>query len=195
MDNKIRAYIYAFLSRIFSREIDMRLLEDMKSNDELLKTLGQEAYTYLHSKDNAMLLDELNIEYNYLLVMNNHPIESAVQDVKNEILVGLQNPVMQFYVNYGYEINLDASNLYVPDHLGIELGFMQKLVLQNEKSAQLKFAQAHLLSWVPPFLLSLKEMSHNPFYLDLCDFTVEFLLEDYALLSQELKAQEEKRSS
>jgi len=185
MDNKIRAYIYAFLSRIFSKEIDAKLLEDLQNNAELLQTIGSEADNYLHSKDSETLLEELNIEYNYLFVMNNHPIESAVQDVKNEILVGLQNPVMQFYVNYGYEINLDASNLYVPDHIAIELGFMQKLVLQDEKLAQYKFAQMHLLSWVPPFLLSLKEMSQNPFYYDLCDFAIEFLLEDYTMLSKE----------
>ncbi|MEA2027428.1 MAG: molecular chaperone TorD family protein [Campylobacterota bacterium] len=187
MDNKIRAYIYAFLSRIFSSEIDAKLLEDMKDNAELLQTIGDEAYAYLASKDSETLLEELNVEYNYLLVMNNHPIESAVQDVKNEILVGLQNPVMQFYVNYGYDINLDASNLYVPDHIAIELGFMQKLVLQDDKQAQIKFAQAHLLSWIPPFLISVKEMSQNPFYYDLCDFAIEFLLEDYASLSQEFK--------
>jgi len=192
MDNKIRAYIYAFLSRIFSSEIDAKLLQDMKGNAELLQTIGDEAYEYIASKSNEELLDELNVEYNYLFVMNNHPIESAVQDVKNEILVGLQNPVMQFYVNYGYEINLDASNLYVPDHIAIELGFMQKLVLQDDKQAQIKFAQAHLLSWVPPFLISVKEMSQNPFYYDLCDFAIEFLLEDYATLSQEVKEEASK---
>jgi len=192
MDNKIRAYIYAFLSRIFSSEIDAKLLQDMKGNAELLQTIGDEAYEYIASKSNEELLDELNVEYNYLFVMNNHPIESAVQDVKNEILVGLQNPVMQFYVNYGYEINLDASNLYVPDHIAIELGFMQKLVLQDDKQAQIKFAQAHLLSWVPPFLISVKDMSQNPFYYDLCDFAIEFLLEDYATLTQEFKEEASK---
>lgn len=187
MDNKIRAYIYAFLSRIFSREIDAKLLEDLKNNPELLQTIGDGAYEYINANEDATLLDELNVEYNYLFVMNNHPIESAVQDVKNEILVGLQNPVMQFYVNYGYDINLDASNLYVPDHIAIELGFMQKLVLQDEKQAQVKFARMHLLSWVPPFLVSVQQMSQNPFYSDLCDFAIEFLLDDYATLSQEVK--------
>jgi len=185
MDKKIRAYIYAFLSRIFSHEIDAKLLGDMKSNPDLLKTIGEQAYRYITAQENETLLEELNIEYNYLFVMNNHPIESAVQDVKNEILVGLQNPVMQFYLHYGYDINLDASNLYVPDHIAIELGFMQKLVLGDEREAQIKFAQTHLLSWVPPFLVSVKTMSRNPFYNDLCDFAIEFLLEDYATNSQE----------
>ncbi|KIM06314.1 MAG: hypothetical protein KU38_13295 [Sulfurovum sp. FS08-3] len=184
MDTKIRAYIYAFLSRIFSHEIDAKLLGDMKSNPDLLETIGERASKYILSKDNQTLLEELNIEYNYLFVMNNHPIESAVQDVKNEILVGLQNPVMQFYLNYGYDINLDASNLYVPDHIAIELGFMQKLVLGDEREAQITFAQTHLLSWIPPFLVSVKAMSHNPFYADVCDFAIEFLLEDYATNSQ-----------
>ncbi len=189
MDQKTRVYIYAFLSRIFSEQIDKQLLSDLRSDDALLKTIGEEAFSYIQSKDEDVLFEELNIEYHSLFVMNNHPIESSVQDVKNEILVGLQNPVMQFYFQHGYEVNMDTSNLYVPDHLGMELGFMQNLILQNEKQAQLQFYKAHLLSWVPQFLITLKEMSTNPFYRDICDFCIDFMLEDFSDLSFEAERQ------
>ncbi len=189
MDQKTRVYIYAFLSRIFSEQIDKQLLSDLRGDDALLKTIGEEAFSYIRSKDEDTLLEELNIEYHSLFVMNNHPIESSVQDVKNEILVGLQNPVMQFYFQHGYEVNMDTSNLYVPDHLGMELGFMQNLILQNEKQAQLQFYKAHLLSWVPQFLIALKEMSANPFYRDICDFCIDFMLEDFSDLSFETERQ------
>ncbi|MBD3794976.1 MAG: hypothetical protein IE881_03390 [Epsilonproteobacteria bacterium] len=46
---------------------------------------------------------------------------------------------MQFYYNYGYDLNLEASSLNVPDHIALELGFMQKLVLQNDTKLQMKF--------------------------------------------------------
>ena len=101
MDNKIRAYIYAFLSRAFAGEIDKKLLDDMKSDPGLLQTIGEATYSYFGNAEDEVLLEELNVEYNSLFLMNNHPIESSVQDVKNEILVGLQNPVMQFYFTYG----------------------------------------------------------------------------------------------
>lgn len=187
MDNKIRAYIYAFLSRVFSNHIDQKLLKDLQSNEELLKTIGENGYDYLLQHDSQTLLEELNIEYYTLFVMNNHPIESSVQDVKHEILVGLQNPVMQFYFEYGYDLNLEASHLHVPDHIGMEFGFMQNLILQNDKQGQHKFYEAHLLTWVPPFLISIKEMTKNPFYSDLCDFTIDFLLEDYSNLTIEVQ--------
>lgn len=185
LDNKIRAYIFAFLSRIFSTHIEKKLLNEIQANDDLLKTIGENAYKYLKQNDEDKLLNELNVAFHSLFVTNNHPIESAVVDAKNEILVGLQNPVMQFYFNHGYDLNLAASALHVPDHLAIELGFMQNLVLQNDKLAQLKFYEEHLMVWVPPYLISTKEMSDNPFYSDICDFAIDFMFEDYSNLFEE----------
>jgi TorA maturation chaperone TorD len=183
MENRIRANIFAFLSRLYASEIDAKLLRDIREDEELLATIGGNALRYLRNSDETALLHELNIEYNTLFLMNNHPIESSILDVKNEILVGLQNPVMQFYFSHGYEIDLEASSLYVPDHIAIEFGFMQKLILQDDKRAQLKFYKEHLLAWVPQFLTGVKEMTENPFFEDLCDFTVDFLLEDYGYLA------------
>ena len=186
MDNKIRAYIFAFLSRIFSTHIEKKLLNEIQSNDDLLRTIGEGAFNYLKQNDEDVLLEELNVAFHSLFVTNNHPIESAVIDAKSEILVGLQNPVMQFYFNHGYDLNLAASSLHVPDHLAIEFGFMQNLVLQNDKMAQIKFYEEHLMIWVPPYLISTREMSDNPFYSDICDFCIDFMLEDYSSLFEEV---------
>lgn len=180
MDNKIRAYIYAFLSRIYSSEISNKLFSELRANEELLRTIGDKAFEYLHNDDEKNLLRELSIEYNSLFVMNNHPIESSAVDAKNEILVGLQNPVTQFYVNHGYDLNLEASHHHVPDHIAIEFGFMQKLILQQETMAQMKFYNEHLMAWIPQYLIAIKDMTSNLFYLDLADFTIDFMLEDYS---------------
>jgi len=186
MENKLRAYIYAFLSRIYTKEVDLKLLSDLKSNPQLLSTIGEEAFAYLSNHTDEEILDSLNIDFNSLFVMNNPPIESSILDVKNEVLVGLQNPVMQFYYNYGYDLNLEASSLNVPDHIALELGFMQKLVLQNDTKIQMKFFSEHLLVWIPPFLISIREMSETPFYRDICDFSIDFLLSDYARLKAQI---------
>ena len=63
---------------------------------------------------------------------------------------------------------------------------MQKLVLQDNKEVQLKFYREHLLAWIPQFLIGIKEMTENPFYQDICDFTIDFLLEDYGNLTFEV---------
>ncbi len=185
MENRVRAYIFAFLSRIYAREIDAKLLNDIRADEELLAIIGEGALEYMKNGETSLLLDELNIEYNTLFLMNNHPIESSIQDVKSEILVGLQNPVMQFYFNHGYEINLETSSLHVPDHIAIEFGFMQKLVLQDDKKVQQRFYRKHLLTWIPQFLIGIKEMTGNPFYKDMSDFTIDFLLEDFGNLTFE----------
>jgi len=184
MDERTRLYIYAFLSRVFTEELDDKALGDLAKNEELLKTIGEETLEWFSKTDPESAKEELNVDYNSLFVIHNHPIESSVMDSKNEILVGLQNPVMQFYFSRGYDLNLDSSKLYVPDHAGIEFGFMQSLISQGDTVSQEEFLHDHLIRWIVPFLLAVKPMAATPFYRDLCDFTVEFLLSDYTFLKQ-----------
>jgi TorA maturation chaperone TorD len=186
MDEKTRLYIYAFLSRVFTEELDDKALKDLCENEALLETIGEETLAWFKSNDFETLKEQLNIDYNSLFGINNHPIESAVMDSKNEILVGLQNPVMQFYFSHGYDLNLESSKLYVPDHAGIEFGFMQSMISGNDKATQAEFLHKHLLQWIVPFLVAVKPMAETPFYRDLCDFTVEFLLSDYSALIEEV---------
>lgn len=187
MDDKTRLYIYAFLSRVFTEELDDKALADLAGSKEMLATIGEETLEWFSKESLKAIKEELNVDYNSLFVVHNHPIESSVMDSKNEILVGLQNPVMQFYFSHGYEINLDSSKLYVPDHAGIEFGFMQNLVSQNDRRSQAEFLHKHLVRWIVPFLIAVKPMAQTPFYRDICDFTVEFLLSDYSLLAPEME--------
>ena len=185
MDDKTRLYIYAFLSRIFTEELDDKALRDLKNNGALLETIGEETARWFKENDEATLKEALNVDYNSLFVINNHPIESAVMDSKNEILVGLQNPVMQFYFSHGYDLNLEGAKVYVPDHAAIEFGFMQSMISSGDKTTQAEFLHKHLLTWIVPFLVAIRPMADTPFYRELCDFIVEFLLADYSQLVEE----------
>ena len=185
MDDKTRLYIYAFLSRIFTEELDDKALRDLKNNEALLETIGEETARWFKENDEATLKEALNVDYNSLFVINNHPIESAVMDSKNEILVGLQNPVMQFYFSHGYDLNLEGAKVYVPDHAAIEFGFMQSMISSGDKTTQAEFLHKHLLTWIVPFLVTIRPMADTPFYRELCDFIVEFLLADYSQLVEE----------
>ncbi len=184
MDDRTRLYIYAFLSRVFTEELDDKAIADLAANEELLKTIGEETFEWFSKRDAETIREELNVDYNSLFVVHNHPIESSVMDSKNEILIGLQNPVMQFYFSRGYDLNLESSKLYVPDHAGIEFGFVQSMISQNDLVAQAEFLHDHLIRWIVPFLLAVKPMAMTPFYRDLCDFTVEFLLSDYTQVKE-----------
>lgn len=185
MDTKYRRYIYAFLSRVISDIPDKQFISDLKSNQALLDVIGEETKQWFEEKSIEEIADALNIDYSSMFVLNTQPIESFVLDAKNETLVGLQNPVMAFYFNHGFEVNMDQTELMAPDHLSIEFAFMQTLVYRDEQKAQFEFLKEHLMPWVVPYMLGMKSMAQTPLYREICDFIVEFLSADYELLLQE----------
>lgn len=183
MNNEYRLYIYAFLSRVMSDIPDRRFINDLKNNDSLLEIIGEETAAWIKENDTEMLYEALNVDFTSMFVLNAQPVESFVLDAKNETLVGLQNPVMAFYFTHGFELNMDQTELMAPDHLSIELAFMQTLVYRNEVPPQLEFLDKHLFPWVVPYMLGMKSMADTPFYRDISDFIVEFLSADYEFLA------------
>jgi putative dimethyl sulfoxide reductase chaperone len=185
MNTEYRRYIYAFLSRVMSNIPDRRFISDLKNNNDLLEVIGEETKGWFTKNSEEMLYDELNTDFTSMFYLNTQPIESFVLDAKNETLVGLQNPVMAFYFTHGFELNMDQTELMAPDHLSIELAFMQMLVFREDRNAQIAFMDEHLFMWVVPYMLGMKSMATTPFYRDICDFMVEFLAADYEYLHQE----------
>jgi len=186
VDNKARAFVYAFLSRVFAKELGTKEIEDLKNNPELLATIGEATKEYFEKNDTQTIQEAINIDYNSLFAINSQPVESIVVDSTGEVLVGLQNPVMFFYFENGYEIDMNQTEILAPDHLAIEFGFMQNLAYRDEDRVALKFLKEHLLVWVPPYLVAMREVAETPFYKDMCDFTVDYLLHDYELLKGEV---------
>lgn len=179
MPQQYRIFIYAFLSKVFADTLDDTFLEDLSQNNELLETLGENTKEWFETTSLEVIKEALNIDFTSIFLMNERAFESAVIDSKEEILVGLQNPVMQFYFNHNYELNLGATHLQTPDHISIEFAFMQNLVSKNETKAQIEFLQNHILAWAIPYLIAIKGMCQTPFYADMCDFTIEFLATDF----------------
>ncbi len=183
MNNEYRLYIYAFLSRVMSNIADRRFITDLKGNQQMLEIIGEETMQWFNESSEDELLEALNVDYTSMFLLNTQPVESFVLDAKNETLIGLQNPAMGFYFKHGFELNMDQTELMAPDHLSIELAFMQTLVFRNESIGQIEFMNEHLFAWVVPYMLGMKGMATTPFYRDICDFMVEFLAADYEFLS------------
>lgn len=179
MDKEYRVYIYAFLSRTMASNADKRFISDLRQNSDLLELLGENTREYFSQNDDETILDALNEDFSSMFVINTQAVESFVLDAKNETLVGLQNPVMNFYYRHGFELNMDQTELMAPDHLSIEFAFMQTLIFRDEKKPQYQFLREHLFNWVVPYMIGMKSMALTPFYADLCDFIVEFLVADY----------------
>ncbi len=185
MNKEYRLHIYAFLSRIMSDMPDKRFIADLKANNNLLETIGEASKAWLLEYDDETILDELNTDFTSMFILNTQPVEAFVLDFKNETLVGLQNPVMAFYFKYGFELNMDQTELMAPDHLSIEFGFMQSLIYRNEMQPQYDFMKEHIMMWVIPYMIGMRSMAQTPFYHDICDFMIEFLVADYEYLNEE----------
>ncbi len=179
MNKEYRLYIYAFLSRTMASAPDQRYISDLRGNSELLELLGSESVQWFATHDDATILDALNEDFSSMFVVNTQAVESFVLDAKNETLVGLQNPVMNFYYQNGFELNMDQTELMAPDHLSIELAFMQTLIFRGEQKPQFRFLQEHLFNWVVPYMIGMKSMAITPFYREICDFITEFIVADY----------------
>jgi len=191
MDKEYRLYIYAFLSRTMADSADKRYVSDLRNNRDFLELLGESTVAYFDVKSDEVILDELNEDFSSMFVINTQAVESFVLDAKNETLVGLQNPVMNFYYKHGFELNMDQTELMAPDHLSIEFAFMQTLIFRNEPQAQADFLKEHLFNWVVPYMMGMKSMALTPFYSDICDFIVEFLVADYEYCTTLEKSRDE----
>lgn len=179
MNAKNRAQMYAFLSKMFANALDEKLIQELKNDRAILELVMEDEREWFEATPTYELEEAINVDFNSLFVMHSLPIESSILEDKEEVLVGLQNPVMQFYFEHGYELNLAKSNLLAPDHISFECAFMQNLILKRAVDAQKVFLQKHLLQWVPMYLLSMAEMAQTPFYRGLCTLGAEYIIADY----------------
>ncbi|WP_373001716.1 molecular chaperone [Sulfurimonas sp.] len=183
MDKEYRLYIYAFLSRTMADTADKRYISDLRQNRDLLELFGEDTVKFFDKNSDEEILDALNEDFSSMFVINTQAVESFVLDAKNETLVGLQNPVMNFYYKHGFELNMNQTELMAPDHLSIELAFMQTLIFRDEKAPQFEFLKEHLFLWAVPYMIGMKSMAITPFYRDICDFMAEFIVADYEYCS------------
>lgn len=182
MDINSRAYVYLFLSRIFSNCIDKEYLEDLYSNDQILQMIGSSTVQWFNSIPKNEILELLNIDFSSVVLIANRPFESTILDCKDEVLVGLQNPVMQFYYDHNYQLNLTFYDFVAPDHMSVEFAFMENLIRKDDVVTQKEFLQNHLVFWSVPYLLSIQQSFQTPFYRDICDLAIEFLCTDFEFI-------------
>ena len=184
-----RVFIYAFLSKVYADVLDKKAIEDLKSDENLLATIGQESQNYFASNDIDTIYEALNDDFSSIFLMNAQPLESSIVDSKEEVLVGLQNPVMQFYFDHGYDLNLASTHIQTPDHISLEFAFMQNLIQRGDERAYYEFLKAHVIEWVPHYLIAIGDMATTVFYKELFDFSVEFVATEYEALLEKFDGQ------
>lgn len=194
-DNKARQNMYGFLSRLLVEEVDHQLLESIKKTEGLLDLFpNTQKWAEFRNKTTQELIDEdLNVDYTTVFLLNAYPYESVFMNDEGHINPTLTNPTLQFYLENGYEVDLNKTRVLSVDHIALEMEFMITLIgnqldaysvynLEEEKrtlAIQKAFMENHLLRWGIVYLLSARDMAQTPFYYDVCQTAIEFLLSDY----------------
>ncbi|MCX7738971.1 MAG: molecular chaperone TorD family protein [Hydrogenothermaceae bacterium] len=203
-ENQARINMYGFLSRLLIEEVDVQLLDTIKSSPDLLDFFPTcKEWREFFSKDSKSLVEEeLNVDYTTVFLLNVYPYESVFMNDEGYINPSLTNPALQFYLEHGYEIDLNKTRVLSPDHIAVEMEFMITLIQEQLNAysmfnkeeerryilTQKEFLENHLLKWSPIYLLSAKDTSETPFYKDVCQTTLEFLLSDYEYIDTQLQS-------
>ncbi len=210
MDDKIqenqgRINMYAFISRLLIEEVDENILEKIKNNPDLLELFpNTKEWESFKTKSTKELIDEdLNVDYTTVFILNAYPYESVFMNDEGHINPTPTNPTLQFYLEHGYEIDLNKTRVLSPDHIAVELEFMITLIQEQlkaysmndregEKKAlnlQKEFIENHILQWAPIYLMAARDMSETPFYYDVCQMALDFIMTDYEYILEQLEAE------
>ena len=199
-ETQARINMYGLLSRLLIEEIDFYTLEKIKENKDLLDLFPKtKEWELFREKDPQKLIEEeLNVDFTTIFILNAYPYESVFMNDEGYINPTITNPALIFYREHGYSIDLNETRALSPDHLAIEMEFMMTLAQEelnaiakeNEEEAkklrkiQKEFLKEHLANWGTIYLLSARELAETPFYQDVCDLALEFILNDYEYLSE-----------
>ncbi len=199
-ETQARSNIYALTSRVLLQELDLDLLRDIKSDENILEFLPTfREWEELQNPDEKRLLDEIiNPDFTNISLLHLIPYETFYTREDQKIETGGANPVTDFYYASNFVVDYEAARIVSSDHIGVELEFMHhlceaelKAMRDNDSEAvgdiramQRDFLQKHLVAWAPMYLLNAKFEARTPLYYDMADLALEFILSDFENLDQ-----------
>ena len=191
-----RSNIYGFLAAVYRQELTSELYQQMKDNEfqEVLSSLGVKLNNGFFQNSEQELLENLAVEYTRLFVGPGKHISphESVQHKKEGVQSGqlwgeLTAEVKRIIESSGLAYKSEFTGM--PDHISVELEFMQNVVqretqaweaeddetallcLKNEK----KFVDEHLFRWIPEFCEKVIKTAESPFYREMARLTRSFI--------------------
>jgi TorA maturation chaperone TorD len=191
-----RSTIYGFLAAIYRQEVSSDLLQQIKDPRFLgvLTKLGIELNNGLFKKPEKELLEDLAVEYARLFlgpgqhISPHESVHHKMEGVQSGQLWGeLTAEVKKIIESSGLEYITEYSGL--PDHISVELEFMQHVVMREEQACQdddkatallcqeneKKFVDEHLFRWIPDFCEKVVTEADLPFYREMAKLTRTFI--------------------
>lgn len=191
-----RSSIYGFLAAVYRQELNSELIRQMKEDQfqEVLSDLGVRLNNGFFQSSEKELLENLAVEYARLFVGPGKHISphESVHHKKDGVQSGqlwgeLTAEVKRIIESSGLEYKSEFTGM--PDHISVELEFMQHVVqreaqaweadddktallcLKNEK----KFIDEHLFCWIPDFCEKAIKAAELPFYREMARLTHSFI--------------------
>lgn len=191
---RLREFYYTLISRLLVAEIDKETIEAIKSDDTLrsLFVYSKEADDYLNG-DTQKIVEDLAAHFVDLFLIRLVPYETFYTSEDQMVNSGTENETMVFYKKYGFDVELLRARVVSADHVGVEFEFLMNLVkaqrealgdgfdeyVESAIKVQKEFIETHLLPFALMFLPALLDASKSPFYKDVAEIALEFLLGDY----------------
>lgn len=194
---QLRGQVYAFLRRVFTRELDEEFLAWYREQDNSLwDSLGIEFSTSLEGGDTDKLTEDLAVEFCRLFItsgQSGRPYESLHVNNNNDkdgpvLLVGEPfSQVKELYREAGFEV--DENEHQIADSLGVELEFMERLCLEEAeaeiklhngdlkkiRNSERRMLKEHLAKWVPGWARGLRPAVQGEFYGAMLDLLADFI--------------------
>lgn len=191
-----RSDIYGLLATVYRQEITSDLLEQIRAPQFLgaLSVVEVEGIDDFIRKPDAELLEDLAVEYSYLFLgpgKHISPHESVHHQREDgqwgKLWGGSTAEVKRFIEATGLDYKDDFKGL--PDHISVELEFMQQLILREEQAwkeaeadkaaacrqVEKRFIEEHLIRWIPSFCEKVIQTAELPFYRAMAELTRSFI--------------------
>ena len=192
----LRSTIYGFLAAIYRQEVSSDLLQHLKDPQFMgvLANLGIEMNNGYFKKPERELLEDLAVEYARLFlgpgkhISPHESVHHKKEGTQSGQLWGESTAeVKKIIESSGLEYKIEYTGL--PDHISVELEFMQQVILREEQAWQdddkktallcqengKKFVGGHLARWVPNFCEKVIEAAESPFYREMAQLTRSFI--------------------
>jgi TorA maturation chaperone TorD len=205
---KHRSNIYGMLALVYRQEMTSDLLKYVKDprfmgvlND--LETEETEKIDTFFQKPESELLEDLAVEYTRLFlgpgkhVSPHESVHHQRDDGQWGNLWGASTAeVKKFIETTGLGYSDDFKGM--PDHITVELEFMQRLTLREEqawkeddadkatacRNVEKKFIEEHLIRWIPTFCEQVIQAAELPFYRSFAELTRRFIRYEMEKMNQ-----------
>jgi TorA maturation chaperone TorD len=208
---KSREDIYCFLAAIYREELTAEQIRQMMEHGVpgLLVELGCDIESDFFTEQTPEQIEEaLACEFAALFIgPGEHisPYESIyVPDSSGRVgyYWGECTVDMKNWVEH-YSLKISDGFKSIPDHISVELEFMQRLVEQermawergDEETAkrcmevERRFFEKHLIKWIPAFCDKVMEKAELDFYREVAKLTKSFIIQEYRdLLGKESRS-------